>query len=183
MVHALKVRFKMRFPKSRIALAGAVAALLALGGVALAQVGGFTGQMPAPAQVLNLHQSDLVPMVPFGTGTAPQGMTAVGTAASMTTYSVSVPLTGFTITGPNPNVATFLLLNPAGTLATGTLTMPAAPNDGGSFCVMSTQTQTALTVSANTGQTVGGTAVTALVAYQPRCWRWFALTATWALIN
>jgi hypothetical protein len=162
----------------------AAVALAALFGAATAFAQG-TANTTIPGGPLTgvLHQQDSVQIVPYNLPGVPEYGAQIGTASSMTTYLVSVPLTGFTITAPSPVTATFLLLNPAGTLATGTLTMPATPNDGGSFCVMSTQTQTALTVSANTGQTVAGTAVTALTAYVPACWRWWALTSTWSRLG
>lgn len=174
------------FPSNR-ALIGAIIALAVAAGFSLeeglrAQVATL-GQPSAQAQVPNLNQTDLVCIAQRGVGQVPAQCTGVGVGATMMQYEspLVVPTTGFTLTAPNPNVATLYILNPAGTLATGTLTMPASPNDGGNFCVMSTQTQTALTVTANTGQTVGGTAVTALVAYQPRCWRYIGATSTWAL--
>jgi hypothetical protein len=47
-------------------------------------------------------------------------------------------------------------MNPAGTLATGTITMPAAPADGMTISFSSTQAITALTVAGNTGQSIVG---------------------------
>jgi hypothetical protein len=67
-------------------------------------------------------------------------------------YSLQSPTAGFSITIAN-NVSK-LVLNPAGVLATGTIVMPAAPIDGQEVEVCSTQTITALTVNANTGQTI-----------------------------
>lgn len=75
---------------------------------------------------------------------------------------VYVPLTGFTISPISPN----LILNPAGTLATGTVLLPANPADGQKLSITSTQTQTALTVTAATGDSVVG-GPTALVAKTP----------------
>ncbi len=69
-----------------------------------------------------------------------------------TSYSLQVPVTGFGITIGN-GVYT-LILNPAGTLATGTITMPAAPVDGQVVRITSTQNITSLTVSPNAGQTM-----------------------------
>ncbi len=66
-------------------------------------------------------------------------------------YSLQIPSTGFSITIA-AGVKT-LELSPAGTLATGTIIMPAAPIDGQEIRVSSTQTITALTVSPNSGQT------------------------------
>ncbi len=76
-------------------------------------------------------------------------------------YSRTIPVTAFSITIAD-NVKTTLLA-PAGTLATGTIIMPAIPLDGHEIRVSSTQTITALTVSANTGQTISN-APTTLVA-------------------
>jgi hypothetical protein len=72
--------------------------------------------------------------------------------------SVQVPTTGFTITIAN-NTST-LILNPAGTLATGTITMPATPIDGQEVQITSSQTITALTVSPNASQTISNAPTT-----------------------
>lgn len=68
------------------------------------------------------------------------------------------PSTGFTITiaGSTYNQ----VLAPAGTLATGTLTMPASPSNGTMIRAISTQTITALTVSPNSGQSILGNPTT-----------------------
>lgn len=68
------------------------------------------------------------------------------------TYTYNAPLTGFAIT-VGDDIAQ-LVLEPAGTLATGTVTLPAAPEDGDTVGISTTQTITALTISPNTGQTV-----------------------------
>ena len=67
-------------------------------------------------------------------------------------YSYQTPTTGFSITiGAD---VTTLILDPAGTLATGTIIMPAAPRNGRIINLSSSQTITALTVSPNTGQSI-----------------------------
>lgn len=71
-----------------------------------------------------------------------------------TGYSFQTPATGFTITLGNTTWHT--ILDPAGTLATGTLTMPAAPVDGQVVNVRSSQIITSLTVAANSGQSIKG---------------------------
>jgi hypothetical protein len=81
------------------------------------------------------------------------GDSGVGQCGSATgTIAYSVPTTGFAIT--IANTTTVEVLNPAGTLATGTITMPASPLNGQETCVSSSQTITALTVSANAGQSI-----------------------------
>ena len=52
-------------------------------------------------------------------------------------------------------------------------------DDGQRFCLVSTQTQTAMTAVANTGQTIVGTAVTALVANVQVCWVYRTSTLSW----
>jgi len=89
-------------------------------------------------------------------------------------FQYEVPLTGFAIAA----YASFLHLNPAGTLATGAVTLPLNPADGQCFGIISTQTQTAITITANTGDTIANT-VTALVALTPVWWRYHLATRTW----
>ena len=70
--------------------------------------------------------------------------------------SVQVPITGFSITIAN-NTST-LLLNPAGTLASGTIALPTTPFDGMEVQVATSQTITALTVTSS--QTINGAPTT-----------------------
>lgn len=75
-----------------------------------------------------------------------------GTNGLLQQYDYQAPTTGFSYTfAAGVNV---LVMNPAGTLATGTITMPASPADGMTISFSSTQTITALTVNANTGQSI-----------------------------
>lgn len=83
-------------------------------------------------------------------------------------FDYAVPLTAFAITMQTAK----LVLNPAGTLATGAVTLPLNPPDGCLAEISSTQTQTAVTVTANTGDLIAGTAVTALVANTRVAWRY-----------
>lgn len=76
--------------------------------------------------------------------------------------SVQVPTTGFSITIAN-NIST-LILNPAGTLSSGTVTMPATPIDGQIIRIASSQIITALTISPNSGQTMADAFSTTLGA-------------------
>jgi len=72
----------------------------------------------------------------------------------VTSYAYSVPVTGFSITIPN-NLNVYII-NPAGTLSTGTFITPSAPYDGQLIRITSSQTVTTLTITANSGQTVVG---------------------------
>jgi hypothetical protein len=90
-------------------------------------------------------------------------MTAVlsGTNGLLQAYDYQVLTTGFSYTFAAGTQV--LVIDPAGTLATGTITMPASPADGMTITFSSSQQITALTLSGNTGQTVVG-AVTFLPA-------------------
>ena len=75
-----------------------------------------------------------------------------GTNGLIQQYDYQAPTTGFSYTFAAGTQV--LVMNPAGTLATGTITMPASPADGMTITFSSTQTITALTINGNTGQTV-----------------------------
>jgi hypothetical protein len=90
--------------------------------------------------------------------------------------SLQTPTTGFSIT-PAQGV-TQLVLNPSGTLATGTLIMPANPGDQQPFEVMTSQTITALTNNPSSGQSLNGP-LTTLAANSSAKWIWEASLSTW----
>jgi hypothetical protein len=150
--------------------AAVLSALLGLGGSSLAQ--------QTPPVLSPMHQGDLVQVVPNGLAGAQSVYASPGAIGGQESVSYQVPVTGFSITIPN-NIS-LLFLNPAGTLATGTIIMPAVPNDGQRVCWTSNQIQTAVTVSANTGQTLAGAATETAGAVGSRyCRTYIALTATW----
>jgi hypothetical protein len=72
--------------------------------------------------------------------------------------STQTPVTGFSIT-PAQGV-TLLVLNPAGTLAVGTVNMPVNPADNQPLTVMTSQTITAITFTPAAGQTMNGAPAT-----------------------
>lgn len=82
-----------------------------------------------------------------------------GTNGLLQSYDYQVLTTAFSYTFAAGTQT--LVINPAGTLATGTITMPAAPADGMTITFSSSQQITALTLNGNTGQTVVG-AVTSM---------------------
>ena len=90
-------------------------------------------------------------------------MTAVlsGTNGLLQAYDYQVPSTGFSYTFASGTQN--LVMNPAITLAAGTITMPATPADGMTIRFSSSQAITALVVLANTGQSIVS-AVTTLAA-------------------
>ena len=77
-----------------------------------------------------------------------------GTNGLLQSYDYQVLTTGFSYTFAAGTQV--LVINPAGTLATGTITMPAAPADGMTITFSSSQQITALTTAANTGQSIVG---------------------------
>jgi hypothetical protein len=104
-----------------------------------------------------------------------------GTNGLIQQYDYQAPTTGFSYTfAAGTNV---LVMNPAGTLATGTITMPASPADGMTITFSSTEQITALTLSGNTGQTIGGTQVTLLPANSAVQFIYRLSTTTWYRIT
>lgn len=149
--------------KKRFLLAGLAA--IGLAAAALAQA------IPVP-YVASLGQTDAVQVLPNGVPSAQGRYAAPGWIGGVEQYSYQVPLTGFTITVPAH--VDLLYLNPAGTLATGTVTMEATPSDGQRVCFEDTQIQTAVTINAGTGSSmltsIGLGAVTAFTANTKYCW-------------
>lgn len=152
---------------------------LVLTALLLFAVGAAIAQVAIP-YVPSINQNDVLQIVPRGFPSAQTVYATAGQVAGVEQYSYQVPLTGFAITPPN--LTALLYLNPAGTLATGTLTMPAVASDGQRLCVEDSQTQTAITIAANTGQTLasfGLGAVTALTANTKYCWLYQGSAASW----
>jgi hypothetical protein len=158
-------------------------AFLAFAGYAFAQsgtVGPFV-LPPAPA----LGQTDAILVIPNAAPTAQSVFAAPGVIAGVAQYQYVVPVTAFTITATNG--VNYVYLNPAGTLATGTFTLPASPADGQLLTLEDSQTQTAITIQANTGQTLtagtyGLATPTALVANTKYQWIYFAKQAAWVRV-
>lgn len=103
-----------------------------------------------------------------------------GSNGLLQNYDFQTPTTGFSYTFTNFNV---LFANPAGTLATGTVTMSATPVDGTTVTITSTQQITALTINANTGQSIVAGGVVQLNANTSRQYLYRAANTTWYLIN
>jgi hypothetical protein len=135
----------------------------------------FAQSIPVPL-LPNTTPSDVVQDIPGGVPSAQNKYVTIGTIAGVPNYVYNVPLTGFSLTFGNSQV--WEILNPAGTLATGTLTFAPNPSDGQRECVVSSQAQTAITFTANTGQTVVG-APSALVAGTAVCFAYVLPIATW----
>lgn len=92
-------------------------------------------------------------------------------------YSRQVPTTGFSITiGANIDG---LILEPAGALAGGTVTLPASPNDGQICSVSTTQSITTLTISPNAGQTMANAFSATLSAGGVKEYKFITATSRW----
>lgn len=115
-------------------------------GGALSLVGGAAGATG------NVNGGDITLTSGTATGTGVPGNIVTKSGVCDQAYSKQVPTTGFSITIAAATQT--LILDPAGTLATGTITMPAKPADGQQIRITCTQIITALTVSANAGQSI-----------------------------
>jgi len=99
-----------------------------------------------------------------------------GNNGVLQSYDYQVLTTGFSYTFATG--ITTLIAAPAGTLATGTITMPVAPADGTVITIESTQQVTAVSVLGNTGQTITG-APSQLIANQPLSFVYRLSNTTW----
>lgn len=130
-------------------------------------------QLPAAGAITG---AELVPLVQNGaTCQAPVAQFFAGVAP----YSLQVPLTGFTIQA-GAGVAQ-LILNPAGTLASGTVNFPLSPTDNQSFAIASSQIITALSLTA-TAATISN-AVTTLAAGGFAKYLYSSASTTWFRIG
>jgi len=98
-----------------------------------------------------------------------------GTNGLIQAYDYQVLTTGFSYTFAAGTQV--LIIQPAGTTATGTITMPASPSEGMTITVESTQQVTALTMSGNGGTVVG--AAVQLIPNQPLSWVYRTSNTTW----
>jgi hypothetical protein len=106
--------------------------------------------------------------------------TQIKTYVDNAAFTYNVPLTGFALTiGASIQ---YLILEPAGVLATGTITMPASPTDGYRVGFTSTQVVTALTLTPNTGQTIRNSP-TALAAGVGVTFLYRSANATWYRVS
>ena len=85
----------------------------------------------------------------------------IKTYVDKATYTYVVPLTGFSVTITNGTQ--YLILDPAGNVAAGTIVLPPGPLDGESLTISASHNCTALTLTPGAGQTISNT-VTSLTA-------------------
>ena len=100
-----------------------------------------------------------------------------GNNGVLQSYDFQVLTTGFSYTFATG--ITTLIAAPAGTLATGTITMPGSPADGMEITITTTQEITALTINGNTGQSIGGTQTTQMPANSALSFVYRQSNTTW----
>jgi len=106
-------------------------------------------------------------------------------ASPTLSVNLYVPGSGFNITVPTPvSNDQWMLLQPAGTLATGTITLPLNTGvpDGTTVLITSTQTITSLTIALNGASAIYG-AVTSLTAGSATAIRFYQPTNSWYQIT
>jgi hypothetical protein len=145
------------------------------GAIALGAVAAISQTITIP-QVTSVGATDLFQDVVGGNPVVGNQYALAGLLTNTTSVAYSVPLTAFTIT--QGVGTTWTIIAPAGTLATGTFTFNASPTNGARACFVSTQTQTAVTFTGNTGQTVVG-APTAMVAGTAVCFTYVTSASSW----
>jgi hypothetical protein len=102
-------------------------------------------------------------------------------AAPTVATNLYVPGTGFNVTVPTPvSEQQWMILQPAGTLATGTITLPLNTGvpDGTQVLITSTQTITAFTIALNGASAIFGN-VSTLTAGAAVCYRFYQATNSW----
>lgn len=100
-----------------------------------------------------------------------------GNNGVLQSYDYQVLTTGFSYTFASGT--TTLIAQPAGTLATGTITMPGSPADGMVITFMTTQEITALTIAGGAGQSIGGTQVSLMAANSSMSFVYRQSNTTW----
>ena len=102
-------------------------------------------------------------------------------AAPTVATNLFTPGTGFNITVPTPvSTQQWMVIQPAGTLATGTVTLPLNTGvpDGTQVLITSTQTITAFSIALNGAAQIFGN-VTTLTAGAAVCYRYYQATNSW----
>lgn len=136
--------------------AGALVALLSLGSFGInrgiAQNAGNVQFTPDGTEMIQIYPG----------GTAANVFVPLASFRDGAQWLYNVPLTGFTIVMTAQQ--SVVSLNPAGTLATGTITMPPTLYDGKIFSIFTSQTITALTLNTSNSATFVPAVITTLAA-------------------
>lgn len=134
------------------------AALLLFGGALYAQNSSTYPQIPT------LLGNELVQIQSRTNNTAAITYTTTANLRDGRGWIYSVPLTGFSIT--MAVAQSVVSLNPAGTLATGTIILPPTADDGKTVTIFSSTAITALSITTSNSATFAPAVVTALTANQ-----------------
>jgi len=149
--------------------------LLAFGALAL-----LATSVAAQNTVPSVPFSDvntLIPVVPQGAASAKTVTAPLPVVTGVHGYANALAaVTAWTHTFSNAEE--YFMMQPSGTLANGTIITAPSPGDGQRECFFSTQTQSSITWTANTGQTLSG-APTAGVANTPVCMIYDKADAAW----
>jgi hypothetical protein len=153
--------------------------LLGAAGLLLVGIGAAIAQLPTPSSVLSVGATDLFLDVVGGAPSPTASYATAGLIGNTASVAYSVPLTAFTIT--QGVGTTWTIINPAGTLATGTFTLSPSPTNGSRACFVSTQVQSAVTFTANTGQSIvnGPGSTSMATAGTPICFTYVSSISSW----
>lgn len=160
-----------------------LAVLAAVGIVTAAYAGGMYEQFPAQSSVTGVET--FAADTNLSGGRTPQtGKYTFQMLATSGATQYSTPLTGVTTTVAKETRQ--VIINPAGTIAAHTLTMPAATGlqDGQRLGFCTTQVVTALTVNAGSGTTVSNAPTAMLVPVATGAascveWQYVSSVTTW----
>ena len=133
-----------------------------------AQNAAYTG----PAGEITVNTDDWSLRVHDGVALGGWPLRAIGA-----NYAHQTPTSGATLTAAAHLGA--YILEPAATLASLSIVMPSAPNDGDAFEVATTQQITALTINPAAGQSVMGGGPLTLAADGGVAWRYRGANTTW----
>ena len=156
--------------------------LATVAGVALAaSIGAAIAQTVVLPTVGKVDVDDLVQVIKHGMPTAQSKYATAAQVNGPVGYSETVPLTAFSLAFGAGQ--TNWLIKPAGTLANGTFTLAVNPGNGQMNCMRSTQTQSAVTITAGATTQTSATAaaLTALTANTTYCLIYNTPTSTWDL--
>jgi hypothetical protein len=141
----------------RFAIALAAVATILGGGYAFSQNANQTNQI-----ILTMLGTELIQVQSAVNNTAAIAYTTVASLRDGRGYVYNAPLTGFSLTvSPTQSAVS---LNPAGTIAAGTVVFPATLVDGKMVSIFTSATITALTLSTTNSATFTPSAVTTLAA-------------------
>jgi len=133
------------------------AAIAALGEASTYNVGAGAGELPTNADLGTMATQDASDVAISGGVAVLDELVTAGPVADQS-YMVAVPTTGFMLE-PDPGTRT-LIIDPAGTLAAGTIVFPQAIIDGQEFRFATTETITALTCDGGTSYTINNAPTT-----------------------